>query len=108
MKLSANLSLSEMGITSPHDSVIIHKIIASFKSDSLKTDMVTESDFFSSSTHIEKSARGFGEFIQGYWDYLGSLIDPHHADSIRQSINLPLMRGKIKFDYTRALEDLYS
>lgn len=102
-EMSANLNLSEIEITSPRDSVIFHKISASFKSDSLATDIVAEADFFSSSAHIEKSAKKFGQFIQSYSDYLGSLTDPHRADSIRQDIKLPLMSGKIKMDYTKAL-----
>ena len=100
---SANLFLSDMGITSPHDSVTIHKISTSFKSDSLNTTLAAEADFFSSSAHIEKSAKGIGQFIQSYIDYLGALTDPHRSHSLRQVMNLPFMSGKINFDYTKAL-----
>jgi translocation and assembly module TamB len=102
-EMSANLILTEMGISSPQDSVTIQKISTSFKSDSLNTDMVADADFFSSSAHIEKPVKVFGQFIQSYLDYLGSLTDPHRADSLRQTLNLPLMSGTIIFDYTKAL-----
>jgi translocation and assembly module TamB len=102
-EMSADLSLSEIGIASPDDSVKIHTITSSFESDSLNTNIVAGADFFSASAHINRSAKGCGQFVDAYREYLRSLINSPHADSIRQALYLPLMNGKIKLEYTKAL-----
>jgi hypothetical protein len=92
----AGLMLSEIKIATPHDSVAIHKIVSSLKSDSLTTNFVSDADFFSMSAHIDEPVKGLEQFLQSYSDYIRSLINPSNAESVRHHLKLPLMTGKIK------------
>ena len=93
-KLAANLSmrsdeidgeviLSGIKLTTPENSAEIKLLKASLESDSLQIKVSSSSDFFSGEGHIEKSSGSLGSFLKSYLSYLGSLIDPGKADSIK-------------------------
>ena len=100
--IEADLFLSEMSINSPHDSITIHKITASLKSDSSRTKIVSDGDFLSASAYIEKPAKSIGHFVQSYLRYFSSLFDLQNADSIRHVSGLPSMNGKINISFSDA------
>ena len=101
--IDAGFKLSEIKITSPRDSVTIHNITASLKSDTLRTNIITEADFFSSSAQMSMPLKDLGQFVQNYRNYMVSLIDPRHADSLKFIADLPLISGKISLDFNKAL-----
>jgi hypothetical protein len=101
-EIDAGLFLSEVKIATPRDSVTIHKISASLKSDSLSTNVVSESDFYSASAHMAKSVGMLAEFGQDYLKHLGSIIDPQKADSIKVLSNIPSINGKVRTGFNKA------
>lgn len=98
----ARLLLSDTRIEAQYDSVTIHNVNASLKSDSLDTDLLAEADFFTLSAHMDRSVKGLRQFIQNYREYVGSLVDPAYADSIRHISDLPSINGKVKIDFNDA------
>ncbi len=102
-EVDGGFNLSEIKIASPHDSATIHNIAASLKSDTLSTRISADADFFSSSAQINMPLKNLGQFVQSYRNYLVSLIDPRHADSLKFISDLPLLSGKIRLDYNKAL-----
>ncbi len=102
-EVEGGFNLSEMKITSPRDSVAIQNFTASLKSDTLSTSIIADADFLSLSAHINRPLNNFGQFVQSYRNYLLSLIDPGHADSLTFISDLPLLSGKISLDFNKAL-----
>ncbi len=98
----ADLSFAAMKITTPGDSLTINNISASLSSDSLDTNITADADFFSSSAHIRKSVGSLGQFLSDYRNYLRSVIDIQHMDSIKHVIDLPLINCKVTLNYDEA------
>ncbi len=114
-KLAANLSmksdeidgeviLSGIKLSTPENSAEIKLLKASLESDSLQIKVSSSSDFFSGEGHIEKSSGSLGSFLKSYLSYLGSLIDPGKADSIKIIPVVPVMNGTFNIVYNDAFK----
>ncbi len=102
-ELHANAFLSGIKLTSPDEIVLINKLNASLTSDSLKTSIASESDFFNAKGYIDQPATDLAMVLQNFKNHYKIVFDPLKKDSLKLATALPAMNFNIALDYHRVL-----
>jgi len=98
-KIESNISISELKFSTPRDNASLNRFNVSFKVDSLKTWLTSESDFMNTKIHIEEPLKNLSLFLADYVKYIKSLIDTRHSRTLNQISSLPAIDGKINVYY---------
>jgi translocation and assembly module TamB len=83
-----NAELSDINIRTPEDEENIKNIKVSLHSDSVSTELVSSSDFFSAEAHANRQVQDIGKFFPEYLKYIGDLVDPRKS---KVPMQLPLI-----------------
>jgi len=101
--IESNIFLDDVKITSPRDFAELSQFSAFFKTDSQKTTLTGESDFFNVDLQIGIPVDEVERLGQCYGDYLRTFIDPEDSISENRLSNLPEVSATGKISYHNSL-----
>ncbi len=101
--IDADLSVADLKLTSPHDSAKVGIINLYFKTDSVRTSLTGDADFFNATVQLDKPIGELGTVIHSYRNYMTSLIDPLHLNAASRVSYFPEMNATANITYHPAL-----
>ncbi len=88
-KLGSDISASEMTFTTPQETAVIHRLNANFRTDSIKTLLYAEADFFNVDMLLLKPLNELDSLGKGYKNYFASFRDPSYITAADRVSALP-------------------
>jgi len=88
-QLESNISVSDLTFTTSQEIAVIQKLNASFRTDTLETQLLAEADFFKLDMHLKKPLNELDTLGKAYKNYFASFIDPSHMTAADRVSALP-------------------
>jgi len=102
--LESDLSANVITLTTPLETAVIQQINASFKTDTVKTMLSAEADFFNIDLQLSIPFDELDSLGQGYKQYFGSFSDPAHIHAVNRVSDLPEINATGKISYHKVLD----
>lgn len=102
--LNTDFSLSEITLVSLHDSADIQQIDVSLETDTLKSTLKADADFFHLDFSAAKPLMELGTLGKSMGDYLATFSDPHHKNASTRVEELPEFNATGKITYHHVME----
>ncbi len=102
--LESDLDLSDIVLSTPQKNIAVKNVFASFISDTVKTSLSGESDFFDFTINLQKPVSELNTVPEEYRNYVNSFTDTDHSEAETRVSFLPNTDSKINFVYHEAVE----
>ena len=101
--IESELNVLETKFVTPYDNSVLPDINIVFISDSIRTKLNAESDFFKAKVSIEKPVSELNHILKAYKDYAGTFIGPAYMDRSARVSFLPEMKADISIRPHKAI-----
>ncbi len=105
--LETSIIMDSIMLATPLDSIEIQQLSAIFRTDSVRTWVSGEADFFNLELQLEKSFSELSTLSESYGNYLKSFVDPSYSISATRVSELPGLYATCNITNHQALDALF-
>lgn len=102
--LESNIQASGIRLSNPWQNAFVQELSAEFKSDSLSSSFIAESDFFYADLHIQKPLHELDSLGKEYQNYFESFREASHITAANRVAVLPEINATGYIDYHELLD----